>query len=732
MPLTDLAAAKRSGRGRGRSTGRGRVRSRADVDESPPANVDSSTTASFVFATPATQTADEERRQLLLRRLNEISLQKRRLERRNLSTLSKDIPNGTSGTAASRGSPSEHDSRGPRDVMSVESSPTKQKETNVVELETGNVKKKSSTSKRRRGETAEVPTTVLDSPPRHSGSLRNGKYPNGKQKGSSSADKPQPPSIDLDAVVDPSPSSSLGAFTGERTRPKSSRASLEESPTQSARGSGRVRTPSVLLSSHPGEKAGSSQQIATPKNRQLSYCLRLVKDLIRLKDGYAFSRPIDQLWSPEQLPGYFDVVKRPMDLGTIRQQLEENHYMKTSGEGEVESVDLDLDGFKSDVRLVFENAKAYNRPGDMFYESASRLLEKFEGKMQQLPSLDETSQPSSKKSKKRKKTSTVVENVPKKSDPPKKRKVSSKSVENDENGQARRTVSKKKPPIPMAGKSRPPNSSPSKKKKTPEAEVVEVKDSSRMSVEDMEVRLRALKRQRTLLDSGTPASPPAANSTSYMVQAQALYHVEMTFQEKVQLSANVGKLPADKLQKIVALATKNKASSMEVNNNEEIELDIDSMNNETLREMEAYVNQILSKKKKGVSALQTSPNADILHMTQSQIDIEIEKLTNALRKKSKGKSKELGGTGEDKKEEGKEKASKSFYDTDSSSESDSEGSGSGSSDDSSSDSSDSSGDDSDGETMRKRRERNLAHQQAMQAAGTPLPSPPYQSSQRSS
>lgn len=449
------------------------------------------------------------------------------------------------------------------------------------------------------------------------------------------------------------------------------------------------------------------------KNRQVTFCLRLVKDMIRLKDGVAFAKPIDQLWTVEQLPGYFDVIKQPMDLGTIRDRLEGSWYMKTKGKQEVEEVVFDLESFKSDTRLVFTNARTYNRPGDMFYEAATRLMEKFESKMKHVPSASEvTHQASKKSSKKRKKSSSTVSNMVgsvtssgvgsasdpivvldstttatggsgRKNESSKKRKVS--KGDTDENGRASRT-SKKKPPIPSGvgaggtgGKSRGSigGGSSSKKKKgssgagsrasggpgssgggpgmarssSADLEVVEVKPhvnkQDTMSVADMEVRLRALKRQRSLLESGAPASPPAGSSTSYKAQAQALYHVEMTYQEKVQLSTNVGRLPADKLRRIVALATKNKSSSMEVthNDNEEIELDIDSMNNETLREMEAYVNQILSKgKKKGSgSALTTSPNADLLSMTMDQVNAEIEKLTAVLHKGDAGNGDETDG-----------------------------------------------------------------------------------------
>lgn len=734
-----LAAAKRAGRGRGRSTARGRVRTRVDSDDPSPLNGGSDAVPSFVFAStsPTPSSHDEERRQSLLRRLNEISLQKQRLERRQHRTSARDSSarNGNR-DSVDRDAVSLESHGAARDDMSVDYPSYADHGTGGAEVNGGR-QKQSSPSKRRRGEASDEAIATIGSPSGHSEpEFRNGKHSGSRTRPASfGAPLPSPPTIDLDAVPDRSSVSNLEAFSGNRSGPKGNRraASPQPSPPLSARGSARVRTPSVLLSSQPGEKS-QSNQASPPKNRQVAYCLRLVKEMIRLKDGRGFARPINQLWSVEQLPGYFDMVKNPMDLGTLRDRLETGFYMKTPGKNEVEEVTFDVESFKRDTLLVFSNACIYNRPGDVYFSAATRLREKFVSRMAKMPSPEELAQQAVKKTKKRRKggvtNDAVVVPASKKSETPKKRKVSRGA--SDENGQAsKRMVGKKKPPSTTVPKTRVTENggegTPVKKKKASKPEVAEKKELVKMSIEDMELRLRALKRQRTMLESGTPMSPPPSGA-SYLAQAQALYHVEMTFQEKVQLSNNVGLLPADKLQKIVALATRNKAGSMEVNNNEEIELDIDSMNNETLRDMEAYVNQILSKGKgKKARALTPSPNADIVQMTLPQVSQEIEKLTSLLRKESKGTSKELGaGGGKGGGEAGDSSKPKSFYDSDSSSDSDeSDGSGSEeSSDDSSSGSSDSS-DESEGESMRKRRERNLAHQQAMQAANSLQQSPPY-------
>lgn len=524
-------------------------------------------------------------------------------------------------------------------------------------------------------------------------------------------------SIDLSMIDNVNPDVQVDLTGIQSSTVSSGRAPLA-THSVGTRGSARVRTPSVLLSSHPGERVQTFPKNTAAKNKQVAFCLRLVKDILRLKDAFGFSKPIDQLWPIDQLPGYFDIVTKPMDLDTVRQRLESGHFLSTSGDKDVEEVLFDMKAFENDMRLIFENAKTYNRVGDFYYESATRLLERFEARMAQIPSLQQMNTPVLKKSKKRKKGSSTVSEGFKRAKSKKPKGGSSQSFAQKASRIGGVWKNVKPPKPPGAAKSVGGTKVSSKKSKIIKPDDGKRESRRNMSIQEMETRLRALRRQRTVNEAGSPASPNPSGA-SYLAEAKALYHVPMTYEEKVQLGRNVSKLTPDKLSKIVALATKHANASVEVNHNEEIELDIDSLDNETLRDMEAYVNQSLYKKRKGGTS-GGEPNADIFHMLNDQVITEIEKLTAALKKLSKGKSGVLseGKVGENEKP---------LYDSDSSSDSDdSEASGS-SADESSSDESESSGDE-DASLLRRRRERNLAQQQAMQAAGTPLPSPAYQSS----
>ncbi|KAI0795936.1 hypothetical protein C8Q75DRAFT_711434 [Abortiporus biennis] len=78
---------------------------------------------------------------------------------------------------------------------------------------------------------------------------------------------------------------------------------------------------------------------------------------IKKKDDYAFFlTPVDV----SQVPGYTDIVKTPMDFGTISVKVERGRYRM-------------LEEFATDVRLVTTNAKLFNPPGSIYYTEADRI-----------------------------------------------------------------------------------------------------------------------------------------------------------------------------------------------------------------------------------------------------------------------------------------------------------------------------------------------------------------------
>lgn len=59
----------------------------------------------------------------------------------------------------------------------------------------------------------------------------------------------------------------------------------------------------------------------------LAAALKVVKATTRSRSGKPFGEPV----TDEEVPGYSAVIKRPMDLGTIAQRLQDGYY-KLTGE----------------------------------------------------------------------------------------------------------------------------------------------------------------------------------------------------------------------------------------------------------------------------------------------------------------------------------------------------------------------------------------------------------------
>lgn len=80
-------------------------------------------------------------------------------------------------------------------------------------------------------------------------------------------------------------------------------------------------------------------------NPQMKPCLKLLKELFKHRMAVYFREPVD----PEKLgiPDYFNIIKTPMDFGTIHKKLLSNQYET-------------VEDFGEDVRLVFANATTYN------------------------------------------------------------------------------------------------------------------------------------------------------------------------------------------------------------------------------------------------------------------------------------------------------------------------------------------------------------------------------------
>ncbi|KAJ2280523.1 hypothetical protein GGH14_002329 [Coemansia sp. RSA 370] len=88
-------------------------------------------------------------------------------------------------------------------------------------------------------------------------------------------------------------------------------------------------------------------------------CRRVLQQLQAQPSALEFMVPVDPV--KQGVPTYFDIVKNPMDLGTIRKRLDRSHYTSP-------------DQFRDDVMLVLDNCFLFNPP-DTFVHAQGRALQ---------------------------------------------------------------------------------------------------------------------------------------------------------------------------------------------------------------------------------------------------------------------------------------------------------------------------------------------------------------------
>ena len=140
---------------------------------------------------------------------------------------------------------------------------------------------------------------------------------------------------------------------------------------------GGKKLDSKAKSSMPGSnKRGPSDLIECPREKRQRMdrgvslqCSTILKKLMAHPANWPFKKPVDPV--ELNIPDYFSIISKPMDLGTIKSKLEKNIYF---GAGE----------FAADVRLTFSNAMLYNPPDNVVHKMAVELERFFESRWKPL------------------------------------------------------------------------------------------------------------------------------------------------------------------------------------------------------------------------------------------------------------------------------------------------------------------------------------------------------------
>ncbi|XP_035211709.1 bromodomain-containing protein 3-like isoform X1 [Stegodyphus dumicola] len=409
------------------------------------------------------------------------------------------------------------------------------------------------------------------------------------------------------------------------------------------RESGRpIKKPSKDLPETPVSVEPNNAKLKKNKmTEQMKYCHALLKELFAKKHaGYAwpFYKPVDVKLL--NLHDYYDIIKTPMDLGTVRAKLEDRAYHSPSE-------------FAADVRLIFTNCYKYNPPDHEVVAMARKLQDVFEMRYAKMPdepspvettpapppakeevrerSSSESSDSSSSDSEEEKrarqlklqqlqeelkKVTEEIHNLAKQSShrDKKKKKRKKKKIKEDSSDpvkvkeeidvQSIVPSTLPPPPPPTAAAISPVYTPPaplplekaqSKPQKQNKAKNASAKAVSQPKQTNQNKRQRTNSKPRKTKQPPVAAQPPPPLVPALDSEEEDNNAKPMSYDEKRQLSLDINKLPGDKLGRVVHII-QFREPSLRDSNPDEIEIDFETLKPSTLRELETYVASCLRKK----------------------------------------------------------------------------------------------------------------------------------------
>lgn len=372
-------------------------------------------------------------------------------------------------------------------------------------------------------------------------------------------------------------------------------------------------SPSTAGAAH---HSAMTPQLAKSKEKlsdALKSCNEILKELFSKKhSGYAwpFYKPVDaELLG---LHDYFDIIKKPMDLGTVKQKMDNRAY-KTAAE------------FAADVRLIFTNCYKYNPPDHDVVAMARKLQDVFEMRYAKIPDepihvgaphMDKGSSASSSESGSESESESddseeernnkvkllekellalqeKMRKLVEESNTKKKAKKKIKEKTNKKQTISNNAVPKANAATTYAAKAN--NIAETLASGTTRGKAGGKRGGAAAPATagggkaNARAAAPAKKKSAPPVVAPQPHQPPHPDSDDEDVAKP------MSYDEKRQLSLDINKLPGDKLGKVVHII-QSREPSLRDSNPDEIEIDFETLKPSTLRELENYVASCLRKK----------------------------------------------------------------------------------------------------------------------------------------
>ncbi|XP_077189145.1 bromodomain testis-specific protein isoform X2 [Paroedura picta] len=309
---------------------------------------------------------------------------------------------------------------------------------------------------------------------------------------------------------------------------------------------------------------------------QLKYCNEVLVEMFSKKHAaYArpFYKPVDV--TVLGLEDYHTVIKHPMDLGTIKEKMENYDYK-------------DIQEFAADVRLMFMNCYRYNSPDCEVVAMARKLQDVFEMQFAKIPDDPTTSRP-------------LLHFTTRAGISVSSESSSDDSSEDSEQERARRLAELQEQlkavhqQLQALAKSTLPKLKKRKKGKSKERRKSKVKNKLG-SQKKRKMKKRKKKMSLNILSKKVKQPEEPVYNSEDEDNAKP-----MNYDEKRQLSLDINKLPGEKLGRVVYII-QSREPSLQHTNPDEIEIDFENLKASTLRELEKYVMTCLRKRPKKHSA----------------------------------------------------------------------------------------------------------------------------------
>ncbi|MBZ3870697.1 Bromodomain testis-specific protein [Sciurus carolinensis] len=445
------------------------------------------------------------------------------------------------------------------------------------------------------------------------------------------------------------------------------KASNESSPTLTAK---KSRMPPINENVLKNDLPDSQQQHKAVKSvtvtEQLKHCSEILKELLAKKHlsyAWPFYNPVDA--NALGLHNYYDIVKNPMDLGTIKRKMDNQEYK-------------DAYEFAADVRLMFMNCYKYNPPDHEVVAMARMLQDVFEMHFAKIPDEPVESMPvcyltnDTTKALGRESTSEASSE--------------DKSSDDSEDERVQRLAKLQEQLKAVHEQLQVLSQVPFRKLKKKNEKSKRGKKRQKVNTRDENPR-KNLKQVKPK-DKSKSNQPKKRKQQVFVLKSEEEDNAKpMNYDEKRQLSLDINKLPGDKLGRVVHII-QSREPSLRNSNPDEIEIDFETLKASTLRELEKYVVACLRKRPLKPHAKKIMKSKEELHSQKKQ---ELEKrlldvnnqLNSRKRQTKLEKTQPLKAVGSGSR------LSESSSNSSSSSSSSSSESESSSSDSSSSDSSDS-------------------------------------------